>query len=156
MHVITLNNRFTQSILPGWPVGDEGNDQCKNEGRDNVPVGDVDLARFPFSNAGLNLSGELQLWMRYDDGFIAYLNGVEVARRLAPASAAFNSPATGSRTNSEVVKPEVVSKPSIAGLLKDGDNVLAIHGMNTTAAETNMFQMTNTIWLKCDRCWSPE
>jgi len=23
-------------------------------------------------------------------------------------------------------------------------------------AETNMFQMTNTIWLKYDRCWSPE
>ena len=33
----------------------------------------------------------LLLNMRYDDGFVAYLNGVEVARRNAPASLAYNS-----------------------------------------------------------------
>ena len=30
----------------------------------------------------------LTLLMRYDDGFVAYLNGVEIANRLAPASPA--------------------------------------------------------------------
>lgn len=36
----------------------------------------------------------LTLGMKYDDGFVAYLNGTEVARRNAPASAAWNSSAT--------------------------------------------------------------
>ena len=35
----------------------------------------------------------LQLNVRYDDGFIAYLNGVEVARDNSPSDATWNSEA---------------------------------------------------------------
>ncbi len=50
--------------------------------------------RVPFTvtdPASLNL---LTLSLRYDDGFVAYLNGAEVLRRNAPASPAWNSSAT--------------------------------------------------------------
>jgi len=50
--------------------------------------------RVPFHGDGVDQFDFLNLDMRYDDGFIAYLNGVEVARRNAPAAAAWNSTAT--------------------------------------------------------------
>ena len=53
--------------------------------------------RIPFTVAGAGGLESLSLSMRYNDGFVAYLNGVEFARRNAPASPAWNSVATGSR-----------------------------------------------------------
>ena len=57
------------------------------------------LLRIPFTvaqPAGLDL---LTLKMRYDDGFVAWLNGTEIARRNAPAGPvpAFNAAATAAR-----------------------------------------------------------
>lgn len=53
--------------------------------------------RLPFeipNAAALDEVDNLTLGMKYDDGFIAYLNGTEVARRNAPQSATWNSTAT--------------------------------------------------------------
>ena len=50
--------------------------------------------RVPFTVADPSAYKSLQLRMRYDDGFIAYLNGTEVLRRNAPASPQWNSAAT--------------------------------------------------------------
>ena len=50
--------------------------------------------RVPFDLADPQL-GNLKLRLRYDDGFIAYLNGQEVARRNAPEEPHWNSTATG-------------------------------------------------------------
>jgi hypothetical protein len=51
--------------------------------------------RVPFTVVDPSIYEGLALRMRYDDGFVAYLNGTEIARRNAPASPAFNSQATG-------------------------------------------------------------
>lgn len=50
--------------------------------------------RAPFQIDDASLYDFLNLDMQYDDGFVAYLNGVEVARRNAPASPQWNSTAT--------------------------------------------------------------
>jgi len=50
--------------------------------------------RVPFNVPNPLLYEALTLRMKYDDGFIAYLNGTEVARRNAPAAATWNSVAT--------------------------------------------------------------
>src|SRR5690606_34076776 len=42
--------------------------------------------RFEFDVADIASLSDLSLQMRYDDGFIAYLNGQEIARRNAPAN----------------------------------------------------------------------
>src|SRR5207344_2495956 len=49
--------------------------------------------RVPFDVADPSFE-TLKLRLRYEDGFIAYLNGWEVARRNAPAKAQWNSTAT--------------------------------------------------------------
>jgi hypothetical protein len=50
--------------------------------------------RMPFTVTDPSLFKSLTLSLRYDDGFVAYLNGSEVLRRNAPAALAWNSPAT--------------------------------------------------------------
>ncbi len=50
--------------------------------------------RVPFTVVDPATYKSLSLRMRYDDGFVAYLNGTEVLRRNAPASPQWNSAAT--------------------------------------------------------------
>jgi hypothetical protein len=91
--------------------------------------------RIPFSVSDPSAIDSLTLRMRYDDGFVAYLNGVEVARRNAPAALAWNSSATAERGAREAVVPESINVSAHAGVLVAGANVLAIHGLNRSAAD---------------------
>ena len=72
----------------------------------------------------------LVLKMTYADGFVAYLNGTEVARRNAPAGLSFNSAATAKRTVGEAVTTETIDITAFTSLLVQGTNVLAIQGLN--------------------------
>ena len=67
---------------------------------------------------------------QYDDGYVAYLNGTEVARRSAPDEIAWDSAATVRRVDTRAVKFEDVDLTPLLGLLKTGTNVLAIHALN--------------------------
>ena len=72
--------------------------------------------------------------MRYDDGYVAYLNGVEVARRNAPSPAVYNSTATTDRRDSDGLLVEDVDISQHIGLLKSsGTNLLAVHALNDVA-----------------------
>ncbi len=48
--------------------------------------------RIPFTAVNPTSYESLVLKMRYDDGFVAYLNGVQVARRNAPSNLGFTQP----------------------------------------------------------------
>ncbi|MFM1767771.1 MAG: hypothetical protein RJA22_300 [Verrucomicrobiota bacterium] len=77
----------------------------------------------------------LVLRLKYDDGFVAYLNGEEVARANAPATPAWNGTATGGRSDAVAAEYEEFNLGSALGLLQPGPNVLAIHGLNLTAGD---------------------
>ncbi len=90
--------------------------------------------RMPFNvPAGTRFTGAV-LRMKYDDGFIAYVNGVEVARRNAPASALFNSTAQGDRSKGLATRYEDIDLGTLASQLHVGSNVLAIQGLNSSAS----------------------
>jgi hypothetical protein len=78
----------------------------------------------------------LRLRMRYNGGFVAYLNGAEVARRNAPANPAYNSSATASNSPASV---EEIILPGAAALLVPGDNALAIHALNVSPTNATFF-----------------
>ncbi|NQU26172.1 MAG: lamin tail domain-containing protein, partial [Candidatus Nealsonbacteria bacterium] len=83
---------------------------------------------------------QLTLRMNYDAGFVAYLNGAEVARRNAPGSTgtppAFNASATQERTLEETLESELFDLTGHLNHLNAGAaNVLAIHGLNSSAGE---------------------
>ena len=90
--------------------------------------------RIPFyaAHAGAAYT-DLDLRMQYDDGFVAYLNGVEIARRNAPGALAWNSTALTNRADSLALVEEVIDVSSFLNLVVAGDNVLAVHGLNASA-----------------------
>ena len=91
-------------------------------------------ARILFNNVVENMSqfDVLTLNMRYDDGFVAYLNGVEVARSNAPVSPEWNAAATQQNPDAAAVNLEAFDISSHLNLLSAGQNTLAIHGLNTS------------------------
>jgi hypothetical protein len=89
--------------------------------------------RLPFTVNRVTPFNAATLKVRYDDGFVAYIDGVEVARRNAPATPAWNSTAASDRTIGEASVLESIDISASAALLTNGNHVLAIHGMNDTA-----------------------
>ncbi|MEX2186066.1 MAG: lamin tail domain-containing protein [Pirellulales bacterium] len=89
--------------------------------------------RMPFTVEDPADFASLALRMRYEDGFVAYLNGVEIARRNAPAALGFDSSATAARSIDEARTVETINVTSHLGLLQAGVNVLAFHGLNAAA-----------------------
>jgi hypothetical protein len=72
------------------------------------------------------------LKIRYDDGFIAYLNGSEVARRNFTGNPQWNSRATSQNSDEYAVIFEDIDISECISSLKTGGNILAIQGLNTT------------------------
>ncbi len=68
--------------------------------------------------------------VRYDDGYIAYINGQKVAERNAPATPLWNSDATGQHADAAAVVFEDIDISNRIGSLRQGNNILAIHALN--------------------------
>lgn len=90
-------------------------------------------ARAAFEAPGYaRLADHVLLRLRYDDGFVAYLNGVEVARRNVPVGQVAATPAAGTHPGEWF---ETVALPASA--LVEGRNVLALEGHNRTLADAS-------------------
>jgi len=76
----------------------------------------------------------LRLKMRYDDGFIVYINGTEISpRRNFTGTPTSSSYASASHSDSLAVNFEEIDISSYIYTLLSGANVLAIHGLNRAA-----------------------
>jgi len=93
--------------------------------------------RIPFSVSDPSLVASLTLKMKYDDGYVAYLNGEPIvdAVKNAPATPAWNSAATADRNDGQATTWENVAVANPADMLVAGINVLAIHAMNFDAGD---------------------
>jgi len=86
--------------------------------------------RIPFEIDDVTLDYNLLLRMRYNDGFIAYLNGQKIASRNAPDNTAWDSTSTAPRSISESLALDEISLTDTVDIIKPGANLLAIHGLN--------------------------
>ncbi|MDD5381422.1 MAG: FN3 associated domain-containing protein [Phycisphaerae bacterium] len=94
--------------------------------------------RIPFNIDPCDISqiSSLTLRMRQDDGYVAYINGVEVKRVYFTGTPAWNSNSTSS-------SPEATSAwysygiSDYINLLHPGSNILAIHGLNNSVTSTD-------------------
>ncbi len=98
--------------------------------------------RIPFEVPAELTADLLALQINYDAGFVAYLNGTEVARRNAPGEVGtplpFDAAATHERSLAEVRQFEQIPLTAFAHLLNPGgSNVLAIAGLNAAADDSN-------------------
>lgn len=81
----------------------------------------------------------------YDDGFVAYLDGVEIARRNAPGAAGtgpgWNVGATAtheaSAGNSSPQPPEEIDCGAVGARLAPGEHVLAVIGFNESSGSSD-------------------
>ena len=97
--------------------------------------------RIPFIiSDDLNTSSisELKLLMRYDDGFVAYLNGVRVASSNAFQEVFWNSPSTGNRSDSLAIIPQEFDITQNKDLLVEGENMLAIQALNDSSQSSDL------------------
>ncbi len=95
--------------------------------------------RYTFNVADKSVLSSLLLKLKYEDGFVAWLNGVEIARGNFTGTPAWNS-ATGANRASEnlslVYDSFDVSATGLPALV-NGANVLAIQGMNFSASSSD-------------------
>lgn len=103
------------------------------------------FTRKAFFVADAGLITHLTLAADYDDGFVAYINGIEVARRNMPAGDPQHStlaqgnhessrgPGTSSPATEE--KEFIPLSPSV---LHDGTNVIAVSGHNSSIGSTDL------------------
>ncbi len=92
--------------------------------------------RIPFSLSAIDLEGIKSLFLSvlYDDGFVAYLNGNRVAEANAPTPLDFESASDGSH---EAHSAETFNISAFIGDLNVGENLLALHGLNTSTTSTD-------------------
>jgi hypothetical protein len=96
------------------------------------------LIRVPFVVSGdLTTLSSLTLKVRYDDGFVAYLNGVEVGRALFSGEPTWNSVAYSTHADFEATAFEEFNISAYAGLLCQGQNLLAIQAMNSPVTSSD-------------------
>ena len=91
-------------------------------------VSDIDAMRFAV------------LRMRYEDGFVAYLNGTEIARVNAPLDEelSWDSTATGSRSSTVARLYQEFDIENYRQLFQPGRNVLAIQIMNSSVRDKDV------------------
>lgn len=126
----------------GWQTGSNGvgyeNSPADFNGLINIPVGNIAgqhphsvYIRIPFNVVDPSAYNVLTLRMKYDDGFVAYLNGVRVQSENAPTSTpAWNQAATNDHPDSAAVNFVDFDISAYLGELQAGPNVLAIHALN--------------------------
>ncbi len=99
------------------------------------------------------LFDSLILNMKYDDGFVAYLNGVEVARSdNVPTSPRFDSTAGSDHPTGLARHGVWFDITAYKHLLQPGMNVLAVHGMNRSADDSDFFLMPELLAIG----WRPD
>ena len=122
-----------------WPTGPSGFGY--DDGDDATVLDDMEMTgmqpgyatvyvRKEFDLAAVP-SGMLELVIDYDDGFVAYINGVEV-QRSSNMPAGTPTFATTTNGNHEAGTPETFVLGSASDFLNVGTHVLAVEGHNTS------------------------
>ena len=128
----------------GSMIGLDLESQMMNEATRPPTFYNSAFIRVDFTVADATSVSQLALRMKYDDGFVAYINGTQVASANAPASPTYSSSATGENSGTVYADYTLLNA---ASYLQSGDNVLAIHGLaapfdpRTSSGEPDFFIM---------------
>jgi hypothetical protein len=100
--------------------------------------------RVPFtvSQDTLDSLDGLSLRIKYNNAFVAYLNGTEIARRNFSGTPQWNSTATEPASLTACKAMEDIDVAAYLSLLQAGDNVLAIQGMDGNASTDTSFLLS--------------
>jgi hypothetical protein len=96
--------------------------------------------RIPFNVSATDFADlfNLVLKVRCDDGFVAYLNGTEVARKNFTGEPAWNSAASALNSDTDAVNFESFDITTFLGTLQQDGNILAVQAMNNTTTSSDL------------------
>ncbi|KKK83004.1 hypothetical protein LCGC14_2797730, partial [marine sediment metagenome] len=101
--------------------------------------------RIPFQSPDPALFETLRLEMKYNDGFVAYLNGSRIARNNDPDDLLWNSSATAQRSAEQSLLTQTFDVTASLDALLPGVNILAVHGLNLDASDDNFLLLPKLI-----------
>lgn len=101
--------------------------------------------RIPFDIPSPAAIDKLTLRMKYDDGFVAWLNGTLVASANAPDTLSYNSPAAQNHDDSLSLVYQDFDITAAKSALKPGTNLLAIQGLNVNTGSSDLLFMPEII-----------
>jgi hypothetical protein len=132
----------------GWIRPETGTGVGFDNSPDYLPFIDVNIGdelsgngttayvRIPFEVADTNQVTSLSFEARYDDGYVAYLNGTRVTSRNAPISPDWQSRATANANESNNV--DQIDLTSFLSELQNGTNILALHSLNRSSGSSDL------------------
>lgn len=100
--------------------------------------------RIPFNVTDAASMGQLTLRMKYDDGFVAFLNGQRVVDANPPEDDSppqiltYNSQASANNPDGNATTFEEFNISAFTSLLQEGSNVLSIQGLNDGLGSSDM------------------
>ena len=95
-------------------------------------------ARREFTITDPTRLSRLMLTMDYDDGYIAYINGVEVSSKNPPSPVAHDEPTPSSSHEACCsCRPEQIDLTEFIGILETGTNVFAVQGHNASTTSSD-------------------
>ncbi len=136
-----------------WQQGASGFGYSDRDDATEVPIGTPSVyTRIVFTIDDLVLVNNLILDIDFDDGFIAHINGVEVARsNMLEAVPSFDSPAISDREatiyqNGSPLRFEI---DEFRDLLNSGDNILSIqvHNISTSSSDLSLIPYLSALYL---------
>ena len=104
--------------------------------------------RIPFRVTEQDLRGmqTLTLRMKYDDGFVAWINNVRVASsNVDVQSPAWNALASAGHSDDEAERFESFDVSSSIGVLVEGENILALQGLNDGLSSSDLIMMPQLV-----------
>lgn len=131
-----------------WPAGRGGLGYGDDDDNTVIPAVTSVYVRYSFDIADAAAIVRAVFHADYDDGFVAFLNGVEIARaNILGQSPPFfaQSPAAREALLYQGGLPETYIISEIDDLLQDGKNVLAVQTHNFQGASSS--DMTSLYWL---------
>lgn len=114
---------YGENLTPGTVITDMGNNYSSIYFRKTFTIPDLDAV------AGAELE------VLCDDGFIAWINGHEVGRKLAPANPLHNAFATDAAPEPVQFERHGINNPQT--VFRQGENVIAVHGFNVSLSSSD-------------------
>ncbi|PHN08144.1 CotH kinase family protein [Flavilitoribacter nigricans] len=126
-----------------WPSGPGGFGYGDNDDNTVIMITPAVFLRTTFSIVELSKIEQLLLGMDYDDGFVAYINGREVARaNITGSPPAYNqyTPTDREATMYRTGRPTdfVLSMDTLGPYLNEGANLLAIEVHNVSSGSSDL------------------
>jgi hypothetical protein len=105
------------------------------------------FVRVPFEVENPARVVSLKFSMRFEDGFVAFLNGNEVASMNRPEPLDWESKATSSHPDRDAIIPVdfELTSDDFSGRLVAGTNILAVHGMNSSRGGSDALVYPNLV-----------